>query len=88
MNPAVLLLLENLATTGASIYAQSKGASGDVKLIAALAPLATGIAGAFASTSAALQKAQDEGWTDQDPRWQAVFDEADKALEAAEAGLV
>jgi len=39
------------------------------------------------NAEAALAKAHDEGWAEDDPRWEATFAEADSALAAAQARL-
>ena len=57
-------------------------------LIAGMIPVAAGISHAMLQAGGVLQRAQQEGWTDNDPRWMAPFAAADAALAAAEARLV
>lgn len=86
---ALIPLIAQLATQGISIYQQLHGATTDsnVDKIAQLIPLAAGVYAAINNAGNVLQKAQAEGWTDDDPRWAPVFAEADKALAAAESRL-
>lgn len=90
MSPLLIALLEQLATTGAQIYANSQSATkaGDINKVIALAPMAFDIASSYQRVGQVLQQAQTEGWTDQDPRWDPIFVEADLYLETAKKLLV
>lgn len=89
LNPAVLALVENLAITGASLWAQSQDAktANDIGKLIALAPTITSVAAIYSETIDTLQQAQSENWTADDARWDPVFAKADAALAAAEGRL-
>jgi hypothetical protein len=86
---ALLPLLMNLANQGISIYQQMHSASsaGNASKVLALLPIAASVFDALQNVRDVLAKAQAEGWTDDDPRWAPVFDDANKALADAEARL-
>lgn len=89
MNPLLIETLAQLATTGIGLWQQMHAATDDsnVPKIATLLPLVANVTAAAQQVGDVLQKAQAEGWTDNDARWQPVFDAADKALAAAEGRL-
>ena len=94
---ALLPVITQLASSGLSIFNQIHAASvpasdtstttANVAKIVQLIPTAVGIYTALQQAGDVLQKAQAEACTDDDPRWQPVFDAADKALADAEARL-
>jgi methylthioribose-1-phosphate isomerase len=94
---ALLPLITQLASSGLTLFTQIHAASqpasdtnttaANVAKIVQLIPTAVGVFNALQQAGDVLQKAQAEKWTDDDPRWQPVFDAADKALADAEARL-
>ena len=63
------------------------GSAAVIATIANLLSVAIEALQAASAASAVLKQAQDEAWTDTDPRWQGKFDELDAALEKAKARL-
>ena len=63
------------------------GSAAVVATIANLLSVAIEALQAATAASAVLKQAQDETWTDVDPRWQAKFDELDAMLDKAKARL-
>lgn len=86
MNPALIAAIAQLASQGISAYAQVQQSKTAAQAAAAI-KTAGSIYANLQQIGDVLSKAQGEGWADDDPRWQAVFDVADKALAAAEGRL-
>ena len=63
------------------------GSAAVVATIANLLSIAIEALQAAHAASSTLKQAQDESWADDDPRWQAKFDELDATLEKARARL-
>lgn len=80
-------LILALATIGANLYTTIQGQSNKPNIVAALLPIISMVTSSAQRVSDTLAQAQVEGWTDDDPRWGPIFDEAHRVLEAAEKSL-
>lgn len=80
MNPAYLQLLASLASTTATLVAQSKGK--DVSGLINITPIVQAAMTAYGNSLSVLGRAHAEGWKDDDVRWAEPFAGVDAVLEA------
>lgn len=82
-------IIAQLATAGIQVYQDMHAATqaNDISKIASLIPVVAEVYTEVHKAGYVLQKAQAEGWPDDDARWAGVFAEADAALKMAEDRL-
>lgn len=80
MNPQYLLLIQQLAATSLTLFAQAKGK--DMSGLISIAPMIQAVTTAYNNSMSVLGRAQAEGWKDDDIRWAEPFGAIDATLEA------